>query len=94
MARTVADEGFREAKVLAAADMDETAALRYMLPWLAEEVRRTREVMGEDYWPYGIRDNEHTLRAFLRYSREQGLAHRSWEPRDLFAKECHDQVVV
>jgi 4,5-dihydroxyphthalate decarboxylase len=87
-------KAFGEAKVLAAADMDETAALRYMLPWLAEEVRRTREVMGEDYWPYGIRDNEHTLSAFLRYSHEQGLAQRSWEPRDLFAKECHDEVVV
>jgi 4,5-dihydroxyphthalate decarboxylase len=87
-------KAFEEARVRAGRDIDETAALKYMLPWLYEEVRRTRDLMGPDYWPYGIDQNEDTLRVFLRYSYEQGLAKRLWEPEELFAREARGEVKV
>lgn len=74
--------------------IDETAALRYMLPWLAEEVRRTRQLLGADYWSYGLPGNEATLRAFLRYSHAQGLARREYEPAELFAPETLEEFVI
>jgi 4,5-dihydroxyphthalate decarboxylase len=74
--------------------MDETAAARYMLPWLHDEVARTRALLGEDYWPYGLERNREVLRTFLRYSSDQGLAARRLEPEELFAPETLEATVV
>jgi 4,5-dihydroxyphthalate decarboxylase len=65
----------------------ETAANRFMLPWLYDAVEQTQAVMGRDFWPYGLKANDTALRTFLRYSYEQGLAARRFEPADLFAPE-------
>jgi 4,5-dihydroxyphthalate decarboxylase len=54
------------------------------LPWLAQEVEATRELMGEDYWPYGIEANRDTLTALLQYTHEQGLTERIIPPEELF----------
>jgi 4,5-dihydroxyphthalate decarboxylase len=79
---------FEEARALTVARMAETAATRYLLPWLYADLERTQQVMGTDFWSYGLTpDNEHTLRTFLRYSHEQGLASRLFEPAELFAPE-------
>ena len=72
----------------------EVNALRYSLPWLYDEVERTRATMGQDFWPYGVDGNDVTLRTFLRYSHAQGLTDRLWEPKELFAAETLDSFVV
>jgi 4,5-dihydroxyphthalate decarboxylase len=82
------------AKATGLAGMDETAALRYALPWLWAEVERTRAALGDDWWPYGLDANRHTLEIFLRYSHEQGLAARRYGPEELFAPESLASVVV
>jgi 4,5-dihydroxyphthalate decarboxylase len=69
-------------------DLGETAALKTMLPWLTAHVEETRREMGDDFWPYGLEPNRHTLATFLRYSYEQGLAKRLLEPDALFAPEA------
>jgi 4,5-dihydroxyphthalate decarboxylase len=74
--------------------IDETASLRYMLPWLHDEVARTRRVMGDDYWTYGMKANDKTLQTFLRYSHDQGLASKLWTSAELFAPESHDEFVI
>jgi hypothetical protein len=35
---------------------------------------RTRSLMGEDYWPYGVRPNLQTIETFVRYHHVQGLS--------------------
>ncbi len=81
-------QAFEEARALTMARMAETAATRYLVPWLYADLERTQQVMGADFWTYGLAgDNEHTLRTFLRYSHEQGLASRLFEPAELFAPE-------
>jgi len=50
--------------------------------------------MGTDYWPYGVDANDTTLRAFLRYSYDQGLIDRRFEPEELFAPETLDSYLV
>lgn len=86
-------ESFERARQLAMVRIDETVAPQYMLPWLASEVSRTKSIMGDDYWRYGL-DDDPTLSAFLAYSFEQGLASKLWCPRDLFAPEATDKVLV
>jgi 4,5-dihydroxyphthalate decarboxylase len=58
-----------------------------MLPWLLDEVERTRSILGPDFWPYGLEQNAEPLRTFLRYSFDQGLAARPVDPEELFAPE-------
>ena len=53
-----------------------TAWIDISLPWIAQEIKETRETMGENFWPYGIEANRRVLDALFRYSHEQGLAER------------------
>ena len=75
-------------------DLYQTAALKYMLPWLIGHVEDTRALMGQDFWPYGVEPNVHVLETFLRYSHEQGLSKHPLKPRDLFAKETLESFTI
>ncbi len=55
------------AKRTALAQMHFTAALRYMLPWLIDELEEQDAVFGPDPWPYGVDANRPTLEAFARH---------------------------
>jgi 4,5-dihydroxyphthalate decarboxylase len=54
------------------------------LPWVAQELEATRELMGENYWPYGVETNRNTLSTLLRYTQEQGLTDRTLSIEELF----------
>jgi len=54
------------------------------LPWYGQELKETREVMGENFWAYGIEPNRKTLNALLQYSYDQGLAKKRLQIEDLF----------
>ena len=45
---------------------------------------RMRELMGQDYWPYGVAPNRHTLETFLRHHHRQGLSDRLVTVDELF----------
>jgi 4,5-dihydroxyphthalate decarboxylase len=76
------------------ADLHEFAALKFMLPWLIPHVEETERLMGSDFWPYGYQPNIETLRTFLRYSFEQGLAQRLLDPKELFAPETLEAFMI
>jgi 4,5-dihydroxyphthalate decarboxylase len=80
-------KAFAAAQKKTYADLDETAALKAMLPWLVAHVEEARREMGDDWWSYGLAPNRHVLETFLRYHREQGLSKRRLAPEDLFAAE-------
>lgn len=80
-------KAFAAAQKKTYADLDETAALKAMLPWLVAHVAEARREMGDDWWSYGLAPNRHVLETFLRYHREQGLSKRRLAPEDLFAAE-------
>ena len=72
---------FNESKNLALEKMNETGALRYMLPWLGAELDEIDEVFGGDPWPYGIEANRPTLEALVTYLAEQNLIAKSCRSR-------------
>ncbi|HLI83532.1 MAG TPA: hypothetical protein VKV17_06415 [Bryobacteraceae bacterium] len=72
----------------------DTAALKFMLPWLHEHVSETEQIMGKDFWSYGLAPNEPVLATFLRYHFEQGLSKRQLAPRDLFAPETFESFKI
>jgi len=75
-----------QAKAIAEAEFAETTALKIGLPWVTAEWESTRDVMGAEFWSYGIEGNRHTLETMARYSHEQGLATRLVTVEEMFAK--------
>jgi 4,5-dihydroxyphthalate decarboxylase len=84
----------REAKDRALANLRDTNALFASLPWLVAEVERTRELMGDDWWPYGLEKNRAAIEALCEYSFEQGLSARRMGAEELFATETLDKFKV
>ena len=54
------------------------------LPWYGQELETTIDVMGENYWPYGIEPNRKTLETYFKYSFDQKLSKRELTIEDLF----------
>ena len=80
-------KAFVQAKRLADGEFAETTALKIGLPWVNAEYDETRALMGDDYWSYGLNEqNRRTLAAMARYSFEQGLAVRSLSVDEMFAE--------
>ena len=84
-------KAFTQAKRLADAELAETTALKVGLPWVVAEHDETRALMGDDYWSYGLTEqNRRTLDAMARYSFEQGLAVRRLSVDEMFAASTLD----
>ena len=60
------------------------------LPWVAAELQDTVDLMGPDYWKYGIEECRHEIEALARYSYNDGLSERLLTPEDLFAESTFD----
>ena len=73
-----------DAKALAVADLYLSDATKSMLPWQAAWASECSQLMGEDFWPYGLEANRKTLETFLRYVHEQHIVDRLIDPAELF----------
>lgn len=85
---------FEEAKRLCYVDLQKIGHLFTTLPWAVDELERTRHLMGEDFWPYGLSKNMHVLDAMTRYAAEQGLTARRLAAQDLFPRSVTDLAKV
>ncbi|GIH72405.1 substrate-binding domain-containing protein [Sphaerimonospora thailandensis] len=85
---------FCQARDLAYAELNEVTALKHMLPWGVQQAEEVRQLMGPDFWAYGLEPNRHVLETFLRYSYEQGLSPHVLQPEDLFAPETHANILI
>jgi 4,5-dihydroxyphthalate decarboxylase len=66
-------KAFNAAKDRAWEKMRFSGTLRYMLPWLPDDIEEIDDLFGGDCWPYGIEPNRPTLEALVGYMAEQGL---------------------
>lgn len=76
---------YSDAKKIAYQNLETTTVVRTTLPWAKDEYESTREIMGDNYWKYGIEDNRKELEALMRYVFEQGLVKEQIEFEELFA---------
>ena len=83
-----------EAKSVCIESAFKNDSIHSMLPWAGNYLQEVRELMGDDFWPYGLDPNRKALETFLRYAREQGLTPALLKPEDLFAKETLDTFRV
>jgi len=83
LAKAVFD-AYSKAKQMAYGYMAKVAWFHDMLPWYAQEFDETRELMGKNYYSYGIEPNRKTLETLFRYSYQQGLCSREITIEELF----------
>ena len=77
-------KAFDQAKSLALARLGDSAATKVTLPFVEEQLKAARELMGRDFWSYGVAANRNVLETFLRHHRAQGLSQRLVEVEELF----------
>ena len=58
-----------------------------MIPWLSPLIEENRQLLADDWWPYGIEANRKAFDTFLRYHFEQGLSKRRLTCEDIFVPE-------
>ena len=80
-------KAFVESKRRCEEEITKQSALRYMLPWVISELDETKRLMGDDYWPYGFKENQKVLQTFIDYSVEQGTVENRFNVEDYFATE-------
>ncbi len=77
-------DAYSEAKQLEYNYMKKLGWVYESLPWYGQELEETRNLMGENFWPYGIDPNRKTLKTLFRYSYEQGLSNKELTIEELF----------
>ena len=56
------------------------------LPWYGQEFNETRELMGENFYPYGLKASKTSFEAAFRFTYEQGLSKRLVTFEEMFEK--------
>jgi 4,5-dihydroxyphthalate decarboxylase len=87
-------KAFSAARDEAVEALHELAALKVSLPWAPAHAEEARQLMGDDYWSYGVEANRHVLAKFLEYSHDQGLAGPDQTVESLFAPETLEEFAV
>lgn len=87
-------KAFQAAKDIATSALLETAALSTALPFAYQEAEELVELMGRDYWAYGLEPNRLTIETLVRYAHEQSLIPEKYVIKDLFAPESLTQFKI
>jgi 4,5-dihydroxyphthalate decarboxylase len=87
-------KAFDQAKASGLARLSDTSATKVTLPFVEEQLKATRELMGEDYWSYGVAPNRTVLETFLRHHHTQGLSPRLVSVDELFHPSTYEAFKV
>jgi 4,5-dihydroxyphthalate decarboxylase len=74
-----------EAKRWSIEQMRFSGALRYMLPWLLDEIDEMDRLFGANPWPYGLEPNRKTLDMMAQFLVDQHFVARKMDIDPLFA---------
>jgi 4,5-dihydroxyphthalate decarboxylase len=70
--------------ILRSSKLGDTSAAKVTLPFVEDQLRAARLMMGEDFWSYGLEPNRSVLIRFLQRHHAEGLSARLLAPEDLF----------
>jgi len=87
-------KAFEQAKAAALDLLNDTSATKVTLPFVEENLKATRELMGWDFWPYGVAPNRTTLETFLRRHHAEGLSPRLVTVDELFHPSTHESFKI
>ena len=87
-------KAFTQAKAKCLEELEDTSATKCTLPFVEEELKAARELMGDDFWSYGLAPNRTVLETFLRHHHAQGLSARLLKPEELFHPSTHESFTI
>ena len=70
-------------------DYEESRRIRWAyssLPWYGQEFNETVELMGPNFYSYGVPQNRKALETVFRYLHKQGLAERKLGIEEVFVE--------
>lgn len=87
-------KAFEQSKAMALEKLADTSATKVTLPFVEEQLKGARELMGQDYWSYGVEANRRTLETFVRHHWGQGLSVRRMEVEELFHPATYETAKI
>jgi 4,5-dihydroxyphthalate decarboxylase len=78
-------KAFCRAKDYSCHHIQETGSPKASLAWLQPLLEQEQEIIGPDWYPYGIEQNRPSIDALLQYTHEHGLTDRRIKLEELFA---------
>ncbi len=87
-------KAFSQSKAKALEHLSDTSATKVTLPFVEEQLKAARDVMGEDYWSYGVQPNLRTLETFLRHHHAQGLSDRHLDVGEIFHPAAYETYKI
>lgn len=87
-------KAFTQSKAAALELLADTSATKVTLPFVEEQLKAAREVMGEDYWSYGVQPARRTLETFVRHHHSQGLSSRLVPVEELFHPATYESYSI
>ena len=87
-------KAFEESKTKCLEALEDTAASKVTLPFVEEQLRAARALMGNDFLSYGLAANRKVLETFLRHHHAQGLSSRPVKPEELFPPQVQKSFRV
>jgi len=77
-------KAFTAAKAAALTQLGDTSATKVTLPFVEEQLRAARRLLGGDFWSYGFAPNRATLERFLARHHAEGLSACRLDAAELF----------
>ncbi|MBP0592170.1 ABC transporter substrate-binding protein [Paraburkholderia sp. LEh10] len=87
-------KAFEEAKRIALDKLSDTSATKVTLPFVEEQLKAARDLLGDDHWPYGVARNRTTLETFLRHHHSQGLSKRLLSVDEIFHPSTYETAKI
>jgi 4,5-dihydroxyphthalate decarboxylase len=87
-------KAFSQSKAKCLEALEDTAATKVTLPFVEDQLRAARELMGHDFWSYGLGPNRKVLETFLRFHHAEGLSSRLVTPEELFHASTHESFAI
>lgn len=87
-------KAFEESKRQAIEALCDISASKITLPFVEEQILAARQLMGNDYWSYGVEPNRQTLEVFARHHFKQGLSPRLVSVDEMFYPTTYDSYKI
>ena len=87
-------KAFSQSKSLALKALRDTSATKVTLPFVEEQLKRAEQLMGEDYWSYGVAAARNTLETFVRHHHRQGLSQRQLSVEEIFHPATYESFSI
>jgi len=83
-------KAFEQSKAAGMAKLSDTSATKVTLPFVEERLKEARDLMGHDFWSYGVEPNRKVLDYFLAQHHHEGLSPRRVAVDELFHPSTYE----